>query len=67
MAEWPKRSTLIGVAKGTTRKPGLETLIMTTGEEFSMPSDSPALHLIQHIRMKAIIMQSVVTARNVRR
>ncbi|GHA36790.1 excinuclease ABC subunit UvrC [Photobacterium aphoticum] len=50
MAEWPKRSTLIGVAKGTTRKPGLETLIMTTGEEFSMPSDSPALHLIQHIR-----------------
>lgn len=50
MAEWPKRSMLIGVAKGTTRKPGLETLIMTTGEEFSMPSDSPALHLIQHIR-----------------
>ncbi|MGF1723829.1 excinuclease ABC subunit UvrC [Photobacterium nomapromontoriensis] len=50
MAEWPKRSILIGVAKGTTRKPGLETLIMTTGEEFSMPSDSPALHLIQHIR-----------------
>ncbi|WEM43414.1 excinuclease ABC subunit UvrC [Photobacterium sp. DA100] len=50
MAEWPKRSLLVGVAKGTTRKPGLETLLLTTGEEFSMPADSPALHLIQHIR-----------------
>ncbi|WP_036821696.1 excinuclease ABC subunit UvrC [Photobacterium sanctipauli] len=50
MSEWPKRSLLVGVAKGTTRKPGLETLLLTTGEEFSMPSDSPALHLIQHIR-----------------
>lgn len=50
MEEWPKRSLLVGVAKGTTRKPGLETLLLVTGEEFSMPSDSPALHLIQHIR-----------------
>ncbi|MCW8327642.1 excinuclease ABC subunit UvrC [Photobacterium sp. SDRW27] len=50
MQEWPKRSMLVGVAKGTTRKPGLETLLLVTGEEFSMPSDSPALHLIQHIR-----------------
>ncbi|MCD9462853.1 excinuclease ABC subunit UvrC [Photobacterium phosphoreum] len=50
IAEWPKRPMLVGVAKGTTRKPGLETLIFVTGEEFSMPSDSPALHLIQHIR-----------------
>ncbi|MDV5168304.1 excinuclease ABC subunit UvrC [Photobacterium rosenbergii] len=50
MVEWPKRSILVGVAKGTTRKPGLETLLLTTGEEFSMPADSPALHLIQHIR-----------------
>ena len=50
MSEWPKRSLLVGVAKGTTRKPGLETLLLTTGEEFSMPADSPALHLIQHIR-----------------
>ncbi|PSU13098.1 excinuclease ABC subunit UvrC [Photobacterium gaetbulicola] len=50
MTEWPKRSLLVGVAKGTTRKPGLETLLLTTGEEFSMPADSPALHLIQHIR-----------------
>ncbi|WP_299018123.1 excinuclease ABC subunit UvrC [uncultured Photobacterium sp.] len=50
MEEWPKRSLLVGVAKGTTRKPGLETLLLVTGDEFSMPSDSPALHLIQHIR-----------------
>lgn len=50
LAEWPKHPLMIGVAKGTTRKPGLETLIKVTGEEFSMPSDSPALHLIQHIR-----------------
>ncbi|OZS43043.1 excinuclease ABC subunit C [Photobacterium sanguinicancri] len=50
MQDWPKRSLLVGVAKGTTRKPGLETLLLVTGEEFSMPSDSPALHLIQHIR-----------------
>jgi len=50
MNEWPKPSMLVGVAKGTTRKPGLETLLLVTGEEFSMPSDSPALHLIQHIR-----------------
>ncbi|PQJ41361.1 excinuclease ABC subunit UvrC [Photobacterium aquimaris] len=50
ITEWPKRPMLVGVAKGTTRKPGLETLIFVTGEEFSMPSDSPALHLIQHIR-----------------
>ncbi len=50
IADWPKRPMLVGVAKGTTRKPGLETLIFVTGEEISMPSDSPALHLIQHIR-----------------
>jgi len=48
--DWPKRPRLIGIAKGVTRKPGLETLITTDGEEFNMPSDAPALHLIQHIR-----------------
>ena len=50
MDEWPKQPLLVGVAKGTTRKPGLETLVFITGEEFSMSGDSPALHLIQHIR-----------------
>lgn len=48
--DWPKRPRMIGIAKGVTRKPGLETLITTDGEEFNLPSDDPALHLIQHIR-----------------
>ncbi|ABZ76904.1 excinuclease ABC, C subunit [Shewanella halifaxensis HAW-EB4] len=43
--------TLIGVAKGEGRKPGLETLIYGENEEsFTLPADSGALHLIQHIR-----------------
>ena len=42
---------LLGVAKGVTRKPGLETLYLNDAEhEFTLPSDSPALHLIQQIR-----------------
>ncbi|WP_114764236.1 excinuclease ABC subunit UvrC [Vibrio rhodolitus] len=48
--DWPKRPRLIGIAKGVTRKPGLETLITTEGDEFHLPSDAPALHLMQHIR-----------------
>lgn len=48
--QWTKRPLLIGIAKGVTRKPGLETLITTDGYEFHLPSDAPALHLIQHIR-----------------
>ncbi len=48
--EWPFRPTMLGIAKGVTRKPGLETLITTDGEEFHLPSDDPALHLMQHIR-----------------
>ncbi|WP_367988841.1 excinuclease ABC subunit UvrC [Vibrio sp. NTOU-M3] len=48
--DWPKRPVLIGIAKGVTRKPGLETLITTEGDEFNLPSDAPALHLMQHIR-----------------
>jgi len=42
---------LIGVAKGEGRKPGLETLIYGENEQsFTIPADSGALHLIQHIR-----------------
>ncbi|MYM62692.1 excinuclease ABC subunit UvrC [Pseudomaricurvus sp. HS19] len=40
---------LMGVAKGTTRKAGFETLLLEHGE-VSVDGDSPALHLIQHIR-----------------
>ncbi|MBW5567500.1 excinuclease ABC subunit UvrC [Klebsiella pneumoniae] len=38
-------------AKGSDRKAGLETLFFEPeGEGFSLPPDSPALHVIQHIR-----------------
>ncbi|WP_019613264.1 excinuclease ABC subunit UvrC [Psychromonas ossibalaenae] len=42
---------LIGIAKGVTRKAGLETLILAESHEIlEMSDDSPALHLIQQIR-----------------
>ncbi|QAV24934.1 excinuclease ABC subunit UvrC [Proteus hauseri] len=49
---WDKsHPKLIGVAKGSDRKAGLETLFFVPeGEGMALPSDSPALHLIQHIR-----------------
>ena len=49
---WDKHHPLLlGVAKGTDRKAGLETLFLEpTGGGFALPSDSPALHVIQHIR-----------------
>lgn len=52
-ADWPleKKPLIVGVAKGTSRKPGLETLIIAdTRETIAAESHSPALHLIQHIR-----------------
>jgi excinuclease ABC subunit C len=51
--DWPhdKKPMLLGVAKGVTRKPGLETLILAGSHEVvSMDSHSPGLHLVQHIR-----------------
>lgn len=49
---WDKnRPLLIGIAKGSDRKAGLETLFFVPeGEGISLPPDSPALHVIQHIR-----------------
>ncbi|MCE7917419.1 MAG: excinuclease ABC subunit C, partial [Nitrosomonas sp. PRO5] len=45
---------LVGVAKGETRKPGLEQLILPWQEEaLHLPDDHPALHLIQQIRDEA--------------
>ncbi|KFZ29761.1 excinuclease ABC subunit C [Pseudidiomarina atlantica] len=42
---------LIGVAKGESRKPGLETLILAGSHEtIPLAADAPALHLVQHIR-----------------
>ena len=51
--DWPEnlKPLLVGVAKGTSRKPGLEKLILAGSHEvLSLESHSPALHLIQHIR-----------------
>ncbi len=50
--EWDKHHPLLlGVAKGSDRKAGLETLFLEPeGEGFALPPDSPALHVIQHIR-----------------
>ncbi|WP_394564162.1 excinuclease ABC subunit C [Pantoea sp. SGAir0180] len=49
---WDKsRPILLGVAKGTDRKAGLETLFFESeGEGVSLSPDAPALHVIQHIR-----------------
>jgi len=42
---------LLGVAKGTTRKAGLESLFLETADNpLNLDPASPALHLIQHIR-----------------
>lgn len=46
--------TLIGVAKGVERRPGLESLFLS-GEDrpIRLPANSPALHLIQMVRDEA--------------
>ncbi|CAK9884639.1 MAG: UvrABC system protein C [Candidatus Erwinia impunctatus] len=50
--QWDKNHPiLLGIAKGSDRKAGLETLFFEPeGEGFSLPPDSPALHVLQHIR-----------------
>ncbi len=50
--EWDKsRPILLGVAKGSDRKAGLETLFFEAeGEGVFLPPDAAALHVIQHIR-----------------
>ncbi|MBB3272948.1 MULTISPECIES: excinuclease ABC subunit UvrC [Pseudomonas] len=46
--------TLLGVAKGVTRKAGFETLYLNdVHHEFTLKGDSAALHLIQQIRDEA--------------
>ena len=45
---------LVGIAKGPARKAGWERLILADeSQEITLPADSPALHLLQHIRDEA--------------
>lgn len=45
---------VVGVAKGTTRKAGFETLIDgDTDQERTLRGDNPALHLVQQVRDEA--------------
>ena len=45
---------LLGVAKGPDRRPGMETLFLLGQERpLILPANSPALHLVQHIRDEA--------------
>ncbi|WP_445366094.1 excinuclease ABC subunit UvrC [Microbulbifer sp. ANSA001] len=45
---------IIGVAKGTTRKAGFETLhVVSSNKELVLSADSAALHLIQQVRDEA--------------
>ena len=45
---------LLGIAKGPARKAGWERLILADeAQEITLPADSPALHLLQHIRDEA--------------
>ena len=49
-----KQVNIIGVAKGPGRKAGFEKLILIDeAREITLPPDSPALHLLQHIRDEA--------------
>ena len=44
---------VLGVAKGPTRKSGLECVILANHGEVTLPSNGPAIHLLQHIRDEA--------------
>lgn len=60
-----KGVTLVGIAKGPTRKAGLESLILSGGPELNLAQDNPGLHLIQHIRDES--HRFAITAHRTRR
>lgn len=60
-----KGVTLVGIAKGPTRKAGLESLILSGGPELNLAHDNPGLHLIQHIRDES--HRFAITAHRTRR
>ena len=45
--------TVLGIAKGPTRKAGLETVMVAGQGELTLPPNAPAMHLLQHIRDEA--------------
>jgi len=45
--------TVLGIAKGPSRKPGLETIVQVGGHELPVPANGPAMHLLQHLRDEA--------------
>ena len=44
---------LLGIAKGPTRKPGLETIVLAGGGVLALPPAGPAMHLLQQVRDEA--------------
>jgi excinuclease ABC subunit C len=44
---------ILGIAKGTTRKPGLETIYLADVGEIPLAPHRPAMHLLQHLRDEA--------------
>ena len=44
---------VLGIAKGPTRKPGLETVVQAGGVPLTLAANGPALHLLQHVRDEA--------------
>ena len=44
---------LLGIAKGPSRKAGLESVILAGHGEIPLPPNGPAMHLLQHIRDEA--------------
>ncbi|MDE0421748.1 MAG: excinuclease ABC subunit UvrC [Gammaproteobacteria bacterium] len=44
---------LLGIAKGPTRRPGLETIVLAGGDMLALPANGPAMHLLQQVRDEA--------------